>query len=322
MSAPVRVLAWPGMPAPSALDAAAATLGATVEVVAVSSNERLERLMADERPWDLVFPSDYLVERLRAQGRLAPLDATVLPLDRLAAWARELPFDPGCAVSVPFAYGTTGWLADAGTNGVDGQDGWAALFEPPADVAVGMLDELREVVGAALIAAGHDPNTIDAAALEQAEELLRAQRPHVARFDSDDFCGPVESGAVAVHQAWSGPASHAIRRTPGLRYAVPREGATMWVTCAAVPADAPDPAASQRLVAELMAPELAVRTTREHGYATPNAAARVRLPSDLAEDPVLFPDEATLCRCHVLRDLGADELRLAAVYRAGTGREP
>jgi spermidine/putrescine transport system substrate-binding protein len=71
-----------------------------------------------------------------------------------------------------------------------------------------------------------------------------------------------------------------------------------------------------------MAPELAARTTVEHGYATPNAAARNRLPAALADDPVLFPSEATLCRCHLLRDLGAAEPRLAAVYRAGTGREP
>ena len=321
MTRTLRVLAWPGMPAAGALDAAAATFGATVEVVAVSSNERLERLLAGPEPWDVVFPSDYLVERLRGQGRLARLDAAVLPLDRLAAWARELPFDPGCAVSVPFAYGTTGWLGVDAAAG-DGRESWAALFDPPAGVEVGMLDELREVVGAALIAAGHDPNATDPAALERAQALLRAQRPRVARYDSDDFCGPVESGAVAVHQAWSGPASHAVRRRPGLRYVVPREGATMWVTCAAVPADAPDPAASQRLIAELMAPELAARTTREHGYATPNAAARIRLPADLADDPVLFPDEATLCRCHVLRDLGPEEARLAAVYRAGTGRDP
>lgn len=311
----LRLLAWPGMPSPEALAEAGRRLGAAVEVDVVASNELLEERMARRGPYDLVCPSDYLVARLRAAGRLLDLDGSALPLDRLARWAVEAEHDPGCRVSVPLAFGTTGYLCD---ERLPGAGSWRALLEPGDGVRVGMLDEVREVVGAALIALGHSPNATGDAELRAARELLERQRPCVARYDSDDFVGPVAAGEVAAHHAWSGPASRAVRADARLRYVVPVEGAILWVTTGAIPADAPDPDASLRLLAELMDPVLAAITTTAFGYATPNAAARALLVRELRDDPALFPDELALRRCHALRDLGAEEARLAAVWTAVT----
>ena len=183
-----------------------------------------------------------------------------------------------------------------------------------------MLDEVREVLGAALIAGGFDPNDVGADALAAARELLELQRPRVARYDSDDFVSSVVSGELVAHQAWSGPASHAVAANPRLRYVVPDEGAQLWVTSAAVPADAPEPDLSRALLVELMAPELAALATLENGYATPNVAARALLPAELRERPALFPDEATRERCHRLHDIGAGEELLAAAMPRHLGQ--
>jgi spermidine/putrescine transport system substrate-binding protein len=307
----MRVLAWPGMPDPHALERAH---GGPVELEVVSSNERLyEQMGGGLEPFDLVFPSDYLVERLRQERRLIALDAGRLPLERLEPWAVEAVHDPGCAHSVPFAYGTTGILRGAGAA-IAGS--WAWLFAPPPGAAIGMLDELREVVGAALIAAGHSPNDTSQAALDAARVLLLAQRPSVDRYDSDDFCTPVINGRVLAHQAWSGPAARVVRCGRGLSYVVPPEGAGLWTTAAAIPAGAPDPDRSLELLVRLMDPELAALTTARHGYATPNRAARALLPAAIREDPALFPDSAIRARCHVFRDLGDAERRFEAVWAA------
>jgi spermidine/putrescine-binding protein len=213
---------------------------------------------------------------------------------------------------VPFAFGTTGYVHD---ESLGQPSGWGALLDPPPGVCVGMLDEMREVVGAALVARGHDLNSTDPAALADAQALLIDQRARVARYDSDDFLSPVVDGEVAAHHAWSGPAALAVRRYPQLRYVVPEEGAVLWITTAAIPADAPDPDASRALIRELMDPELASQTTARYGYATPNEAARALLDRELRHDTTLFPTPATLERCHVVRDLGADEARVEAVWQ-------
>jgi spermidine/putrescine transport system substrate-binding protein len=314
VSGTLRVLSWHGMPAAAALDAAAAAAGCELDLQTISSNEDLEARMAAQEPFDLVFPSDYMVERLRGQGRIAALDRDRLSrLELLAPWARELAYDPGCAHSVPFAYGTTGFLHD---ERLAGSDSWRDLLEPAEGIRVGMLDEVREVVGAALMATGASLNATDAASLAGARELLEYQRCSVERYDSDDFTGPVEEGTVTAHHAWSGPAALAVRRQPRLRYVVPAEGATLWITAAAIPSGAPDPDRSHALLHALMAPERAMLATATGGYATPNDAARALLAPELREDPVLFPPAGVLERCEIVRDLGADEAALEAVFAA------
>lgn len=298
------------MPAPESLKEAGRRVGCSVEIVDVASNEDLAAAM-ETAPFDLVFPSDYLVERLAAGGALAPLDPAILPLDRLAGWAREASYDPGCRHSVPFAYGTTGVLA--GPRAPVGV-GWGVILDPAGPVQ--MLDEVREVFGAALIAGGHDPNQLDGAPFEEAMATLRRQRQGVTRFDSADFIGPVVAGQVVAAHAWSGPAAAAVRRHEGLRYFVPDEGAVLWVTTGAIPAGAPDPDRSMRLLVELMDPKLAALTTVSFGYATPNEPARALLPAAIGDDLALFPCSATIARCRPLRDLRqGDALQLDRGWR-------
>ncbi len=298
------------MPAGGSLETAGRRLGRTVSVQTVASNELLEARMACSGGFDLIFPSDYLVERLSARGQLLALEHDRLPLDRLASWSVAAVHDPGARFSIPFAYGTTGYLCT-----VAGASSWSALFDPPPRARVGMLEEMREVVGAALIATGYGPNELSPSALDAAAELLTRQRPRVARFDSNDFVSSVISGDVSVHHAWSGPSAQAVRRHRGLRYVVPDEGAILWITTAAIPSDAPDPVGSTAMLAELMDPELSAQTTALHGFATPNETARRMLPRDLRDNDTLFPPAETLARSHALRDLHENEARLAAVWR-------
>lgn len=306
----LRVLCWPGMPAPEAVAEAASRAGVRAELEAVASNELLEQRMRDE-PFDLVFPSDYLVERLVARGELVALEAPEEVAGRLAPWAREAAHDPGCRRSLPFAFGTTGVLCGGGLHAAAS---WDVLLRPRGDVRVGMLAEAREVVGAALIATGRSPNDASPDALAAARALLAGQRPHVARFDSDDFTGPVARGDVAAHQAWSGPAAAAVRAHPGLHYVVPDEGAGLWITTGAIPAAAPDPDAARALLLALTEPELAAVTTARYGYATPNEAARALLGAALREDETLFPGPEMLRRCHAFHDLGEREADVVALY--------
>jgi spermidine/putrescine transport system substrate-binding protein len=314
-AAPLRLLSWTGMPAPEALAAVGERLGVAIEAETIVDNGVLEaRLAAGER-FDLVFPSDYLVTRLAGAGELLELDPALLPgRAALADWARDPAYDPGDRFSVPLAFGTVGFLYDRERLG--DPHSWSALFSPPAGVRVGMLAEHREVISAALLAAGRDANAADPEALAAAGALLAAQAPAVARYDSDDFVTPVLERAVAAHQAWSGPASVAVRADAALGYAVPDEGAVAWVTTVAISAGCPRPQLAHAAIEALLDPAIARITVERNGFATPNAAARGLLAPELRDDPVLFPAPEVLARCTMLRDLdAAAEERVAALWR-------
>lgn len=317
---PLRFVTWDGMPDPGAVKEAGRRIGREVETVVVSSNEDLERVMAGGKRFDLVTPSDYLVEKMIAAGSLLELDRDRLPgLASLAAWVSDPAWDPGNRHSVPFAFGTTGYLFDR--RQVLAPASWKTLFEPAAGLKVGLLGEVREVVGAALVAAGHGLNDTGEDQLRDAEAVLTAAAASVASISSDDFISPVREGRVGAHHAWSGPASRAVAGSGYLDYALPREGSVLWVTTAAVPADAPDPDAAQALIAELMKPELARLAVENGGYSSPNEATRQALDRSLGRDPILFPEEAVLRSGLIVESLdpGAEK-RFAAVFERSLGR--
>jgi spermidine/putrescine-binding protein len=337
--APLRMLVWPGMPADEALDLVARRIGVEVEAVAISTNEQLEERLAAGERYDVITPSDYMVERLASAGALRALDPALLPgRAGLAGWARSPVWDPDERWSVPLACGTTGVLYDRSAIPDAAERGWGALFDPPPGARVGLLGELREVIGAALLACGRDVNATDDVSLAEAEALLTRRAEAVVRFDSDDFTGPVVDGAVVAHHAWSGPAAAAIRAeaarasaaptagatpTAGaarggasrLAYAVPREGAILWVTTAAISAQTERPELAHAAIETLLDPQIARITVERNGYATPNAAARAVLAPELRDDPVLFPPDDVLAGCATVRDVGADgEERLARLW--------
>ncbi len=320
MAPPLRFAVWDGMPDPGAVEEAGKRIGREVETRVISSNEDLERLLASEDRFDVITPSDYLVEKMIADGSLLELDRDRLPgLDSLAAWVSDPLWDPGNRHSVPFAFGTTGYLFDR--RRVDAPASWRTLFAPPKGAKVGLLGEVREVVGAALVAAGHGLNDTGEEQLRDAEAILTAAAPSVASVSSGDFISPVREGRVGVHHAWSGPASRAVSGCGDLDYALPREGNVLWVTTAAVPVDAPDPDAAQALIAELMKPELARLAVENGGYSSPNEATQEVLDRSLASDPILFPDEPVLRSGLTVEalDTGAEK-RYEAVYERSLGR--
>jgi len=315
----VRFLGWPGMPAERPLVDAARRANVEVQLEIVSSNEAIEERLREGCVYDVVCPSDYMVERLCSAGLLSPLEAEQLPgRARLNPVFSNPPWDPGLEHSTPLAFGTTGILFRR--SDVPDADSWMTLFDPPAHHSVGMLSEVREVLGAALLATGHGINETTSEALADAAAVLEAQVPRVLAYTSDDFISPVVTGRAVAHHAWSGPAALAVRGDPGLGYSLPQEGACLWTTTAAVPVNAPDPAAAHRLIEALLTPEIAAATVVAEGFATPNDSARAVLPPALRDDPVLFPSPRELARCQIMRDVGAEEMELEAVWVAASGR--
>lgn len=310
------MLVWPGMPAPEALEQVAARIDVALDCDEISTNEQLEaRLLAGER-YDLVMPSDFMVERLAARGMLAPLDPALLPArDVLAPWVRRPVWDPDERWAVPLAFGTTGYLYDP--ERLPGAGDWRALLAPPAGISVGLLDEPREVIGAALLAAGERFDATGEGALAAARALLLrgAATGAYARRDSDDFVTPVRAGTVAAHHAWGGQVAAAVRADARLAYAVPEEGAVVWVTTVAISSGCDRPALAHAAIGVLLDPQVARLNVERAGHATPNAAAQALLAPQLRDDPILFPSAAVLERRLTVRDLDeAAAARLDALW--------
>ena len=87
-----------------------------------------------------------------------------------------------------------------------------------------MLNDMREVIGAALIALGHSPETIDPQHLAEAQALLLQQKPFLAKYDSESFEDSLASGETVLAHGWSGEIAMAQSQNPDIAFVIPADG--------------------------------------------------------------------------------------------------
>ncbi len=307
---------------PELLEEFEAETGVRVVVDTFETNEdMIAKVRAGGSGYDIVVPTDYAVQLMQADELLAPLDRSKLTnFEHLDSALLGRYFDPENAYSVPYFYGTTG-IAYNRQAYPDGVDSWAALFDPAQLEAVrgqaSMLDDEREAPGAALQYLGASLNETDPALLSQARDVLLAQKPYLAAYNSANFQRLLASGEYVIAQAYSGDALLARRGledefsgNPDVAFVIPKEGGTIWMDNMAILAESPNKDAAHSFIDFMLRPDIAVRNAEYVGFLTPNATAREQLSEELqalyAEG--FAPDEATYDRLEWIERTGDTEV--------------
>ncbi len=271
------------------------------------SNEALlAKLQAGNVSYDLVVPSDYMVQILIRQGLLAPLEKSKLP----NAWANidprflGLPFDPHNDYAVPYAWGTTG-LAYRADLVKEHLDSWSALFDPRYAGHILLLDDTREVFGMALKKLGYSLNSTNPDELRQARDLLLREKALVKGYNSSNFQEDLAAGDAWIAQAYNGNMTFVMRDEPALRYVVPKEGCTISVDCACIPRTAPHKDLAEAFINYFNRPEVAALFVNDSGFNTPSRYDLKDIEPWLLRNAAVFPDPASLVHCEFMRDVGS-----------------
>lgn len=263
----------------------------------------LAKIQAGNTAYDVICPSNYPIQILRAQDLLLPLDHSALPnLRHLDPALLDRPYDPGNRHSVPYVWGTCGIGYNRKRTGP--VDSWAALWDPRFKGRVLMLDDARETLGAALKRGGRSLNATDEGLLRAAQRLLLLQKPIVKLYDSGNFDAALLSGDVWLAQGWSGQFAKVRDEDPDLEYVVPKEGGSLFVDSLAIPKGAPHLELAHAFIDFTMEPEIAAEICRTMQYSTPNLAAVPLLPASIRENPAIFPPADVLQRVELIEDIG------------------
>lgn len=270
------------------------------------SNEALlAKLQAGNVEYDLVMPTDYMVEILIRQGLLAPLDKSRLSV----AWRNVDPrflgqsCDPKNEYSVPYAWGTTG-LAYRSDLVKEKITSWDALFDPRFAGHILLLDDTREVFGMALKKLGYSLNTTNPEEIRRARDLLLAEKPLVKGYNSSNFEQDLVSGDAWIAQAFNGNLTFAVRDEPRIVYVIPREGATISFDSACIPHNAPHKDLAHEFINYFHRPEVASAFINDSGFNTPNLYAAHGVEPWLLAQPAVFPEPGSLSKCEFMRDVG------------------
>jgi len=303
-----------------------------VEVIETNfdSNETLlATLQAGGTGYDVIVPSDYMVQIMIDEGMLMELDFNVITnAKNLDPLNTNQYFDPEQKYTVPYFWGTSGFAVD--TNVVtEYTDSWSMMFDPDSPYCgqMSMLDDQRETLGAALMYLGYSINDTDPAHLEEAKNLLIDQSACVKAYDSQTNDDLIISGETVLAHMWTGDAILAGLPDSGGRegivYVIPQEGCTIWQDNLAVPVGAPDPYTAMVFINYLNDPEIAAQNAEWVGYGTPNVASKEFIDPDILADEGIYPPPDVAARLQWIEDVGdALELydRVWTEFKAAVGQ--
>ena len=260
-----------------------------------------EDMIAKVRPgnsgYDVVVPSDYAVDIMAKEKLLAPLDKSLLPnFARMKKANLDLYYDKGNMYSIPYNEGMTG-IAYNKSKLPTPPDSWGVLLDPKqAEQYKGqftMLDDEREVPGAALHYIGKSMNDTDSADLTKIEGILKEQKPFVSAYDSDTVARKLASGEIVAAQAYTTAAAQARLGLSGgddafsgnndIEFVVPKEGGTIWQDNLAILASSQNQYTAHVFLNFMMRPDVSAKNAAYNFGITPNADSDSLLDPKLQE---------------------------------------
>ncbi len=275
---------------------------------------------------DIIAPTSWLANRLIALDWLDKL-----PIDQVPNAANLRPdlqnpsWDPTGEYSLPWQ---TGFAGIAYNLDVTGREITSVddLFDPEFAGRVGALTEMRDTIGVIAMSLGIDISTLatfaDAApAFDKLQEAKDSGQ--IRRFHGNDYFDDLSNGNLAITIGWSGDVAAIARDNPAVRFVFPESGATSWADTMVVPKGAPNIDAAAQWMNFVYDPVQAAQITTWVGYVSPVAGVREeveKLDADLANDPLVFPDDATLANTKGFASLPEDvEAEYDAAFSAITG---
>ncbi|MFI8826436.1 extracellular solute-binding protein [Streptomyces sp. NPDC053431] len=266
---------------------------------------------------DLVVVSDWMAARFVRLGWVQEMDRARQPnvARHLDPLLRSPAFDRGRLHSVPWQSGITGIAYDRRRLGREIRS-TKELWADDLRGRVTLLSGLDESFALLMQGNGVDVTRWTAddfhALCEQIEGLVRKR--HIRRFTGNDYIKDLSTGDVLACQAYSGDVVQLQADNPDIEFVVPEEGAELWAESLMIPNLARHKTSAERLVDYYYEPEVAAELASWVNYVCPVPAARDVLADSgdeelaaLAEDPLIFPDDAMRARLAIARDVTAEE---------------
>lgn len=259
--------------------------------------------------YDVVCPSDYMIERMVKEDLLAEINWDNVPniknIDP-TYMDQSKSFDPDNAYSVPYCFGTVGILYNK-TMVDEPIDSWDVLWDPKYTDNILMQDSVRDAFSVALKRKGYSLNSTDVNELEEATADLIKQKPLVQAYVIDQVRDKMIGNEAAIGVIYSGEAIYTQWENENLEYVIPKEGSNVWSDSWVIPKNAQNKENGEKFINFLCRPDIALMNFEYITYSTPNKEARALIEDEeLRNSTIAFPTADMLKDCETFRFLGND----------------
>ncbi|MBR6171757.1 MAG: extracellular solute-binding protein [Eubacterium sp.] len=195
------------------------------------SNESMYTKLKSGAKYDLLIPSDYMIERLIKEDMLQPIEWDMVDhTEDLNPKILDLPYDPGNQYSIPYFCGSVGILYDTTVvDEEDLEDGWELLRNTKYKDDIYMYDSERDSFMIALKALGYSMNTDKKEEIDEAFKWLTEQKKTMnCVYVSDEVMDNMISGLKALAVVYSGDGVYVISENEDMNYFEPKQGTNVW----------------------------------------------------------------------------------------------
>ena len=251
-----------------------AATGATVVMENFDSNEQMYIKVANGEAYDILVPSDYMIQRLIDEDYLQKLDHSKLDcMDKLADAVKDLPYDRGNQYSVPYFWGTVGIVYDK--NKVDIEDlekeGYNIFLDEKYCGDIYLYDSERDSFMMALKALGYSMNTDNEQELTEAYNWLvqcvQTMKPEIV---TDEIIDNMAQGRKALGLIYSGDAAYVMAENEDMGFYLPESGTNLWSDAMVIPKNAKNPELAHEFINFVSDYDGAYDNSSYVGYTSPN----------------------------------------------------
>ena len=242
-----------------------------------SSNEDMyAKISSGAVNYDVIVPSDYMIERLISEGLVAKLNFDNIPnyqyiLDEFKG--ENAFYDPTNEYSVPYFYGMVGVIYNTSLVDEDCENigSWALMWDEDYSGEILQFNNSRDAIGTAQYYLGYDVNNSTDDQWREAVELLKEQKPIVQAYVMDEIYNKMKGGSASIAAYYAGDYIMMYEDNEDLAFYYPEEGTNIYVDAMCIPANSKNKELAEAYINFMLSEEPAVANAEYTYYASPNS---------------------------------------------------
>lgn len=273
------------------------------------TNEELYNILTNSSAaYDVIIPSDYMIERLRNEGMLEELDFENIPnYKNIMESFRTGPYDPEGKYTVPYSWGVVALAYNTDMVEEGTVTGFSSLWDEDYAGSILMFNNSRDATAIAMQMCDPpiDPGASDFTLedIDRATEKLIEQKKLLKKYVMDQVFTEMEGNQAAIAPYYAGDIYTMMENNDALSYCLPEEGSNLFVDAMCIPTCCQNKENAELFINFMCEPEIAAANAEYITYASPNAAAAELLDEDFRESELIYPPQEYLDRCYTFSNI-------------------
>ena len=285
--------------------------GIEVNYLMFESNETMySQLKSGGITYDIVIPSDYMIQRLIKENELLEIDTSKISnYSLIDKKYKNVFFDPDNKYSVPYSVGMVGIIYNTAQIGNNIEQSWNVLWDPKYKDKALNFNNPRDAFMTAQMLLGQNLNSTNKSDWDKAAKKLMEGKDNLQSYVMDEVYAKMETGEAAIAPYYAGDYLTMYEVNEDLAFFYPKEGTNIFIDSVCIPKSCKNYDAALMYINFLLEPQIATANAEYIGYASPNTAVINNPDYYYYQNKILYPDEKDMPKVQYYHDID-NEIRM------------